>query len=434
MALTKISTDGVKDDAITKAKIPADQIEASELANNAVDTNAIQDDAVTEDKLANSINTAIAANTAKDLTALSASNLTSGTIPDARFPATLPAVDGSALTGLSVGRNLAVNGDMRVNQKGNSSSTSTGWNIALDAWRTWHYAHGGTCTSSQGTVASGTTPYDLGFRYTYKLAMSGSPSATSGSSVFMANGIEGRNVIRSGWNYKANNSYLTVSFWVKASVAQNYTATVFMAGNRNYGWTFAVSSANTWQKITKTIPGDSSINIAANENAAAMSLYIFAWIGSDYDNHTAEADWVTYDGDEYSRPSNSGWLLSSNPIFEVTGCQIEAGNSATPFEWEDFNTTLDKCQRYYVKLTGVGGAGQSYSANTSDGLRFFISWPNKMNSAPTVNRTGGSDGQSNASLNISTSTADGVLLNLVSTDSNTSVWWYNATIEAYSYL
>ena len=52
MGLTKISTDGVKDDAITKAKIPANQIEASELANNAVDTNAIQDDAVNNAKLA----------------------------------------------------------------------------------------------------------------------------------------------------------------------------------------------------------------------------------------------------------------------------------------------------------------------------------------------------------------------------------------------
>tara|TARA_Y100000401_G_scaffold108339_1_gene103516 strand:+ start:1091 stop:2113 length:1023 start_codon:yes stop_codon:yes gene_type:complete len=51
MALTKISTDSIKDDAITKAKIPADQIEASELANNAVDTNAIADQAVTLDKL-----------------------------------------------------------------------------------------------------------------------------------------------------------------------------------------------------------------------------------------------------------------------------------------------------------------------------------------------------------------------------------------------
>ena len=32
---------------------------------------------------------------------LSASNLSSGTIPDARFPSALPAIDGSALTGIA---------------------------------------------------------------------------------------------------------------------------------------------------------------------------------------------------------------------------------------------------------------------------------------------------------------------------------------------
>ena len=36
-----------------------------------------------------------------DLTSLSASNLTSGTIPDARFPATLPAISGANLTGVA---------------------------------------------------------------------------------------------------------------------------------------------------------------------------------------------------------------------------------------------------------------------------------------------------------------------------------------------
>ena len=51
MALTKVSTAGVKDDAITKTKIPANQIEASELADNAVDTNAIADQAVALSKL-----------------------------------------------------------------------------------------------------------------------------------------------------------------------------------------------------------------------------------------------------------------------------------------------------------------------------------------------------------------------------------------------
>ena len=147
MALTKISTDGVKDDAITKAKIPADQIEASELANDAVDTNAIQDDAVTEDKLANSINTAIAANTAKDLTALSASNLTSGTVPDARFPATLPAasaanltsipsanltgalpaISGASLTGLSSGLAMADSWRITANFTGTVTPVSSNW-------------------------------------------------------------------------------------------------------------------------------------------------------------------------------------------------------------------------------------------------------------------------------------------------------------------
>ena len=52
MALTKIGTDGVKDDAITSGKIPANAVGSSELADNAVDTAAIQDDAVTGDKIA----------------------------------------------------------------------------------------------------------------------------------------------------------------------------------------------------------------------------------------------------------------------------------------------------------------------------------------------------------------------------------------------
>ena len=50
MALTKVSTDGVKDDAITSGKIPANAVGASELADNAVDTNAIANNAVTAGK------------------------------------------------------------------------------------------------------------------------------------------------------------------------------------------------------------------------------------------------------------------------------------------------------------------------------------------------------------------------------------------------
>jgi len=43
----------------------------------------------------------IVANNASNLTNLNATNLASGTVPDARFPATLPAANGSALTALN---------------------------------------------------------------------------------------------------------------------------------------------------------------------------------------------------------------------------------------------------------------------------------------------------------------------------------------------
>ena len=55
MGLTQVSTDGVKNDAITKVKIPANQIEASEIAANAVTSAKIADSAVSEAKLGSSV-------------------------------------------------------------------------------------------------------------------------------------------------------------------------------------------------------------------------------------------------------------------------------------------------------------------------------------------------------------------------------------------
>jgi len=52
MGLTQVSTDGVKDDAVTAGKIPANAVGSSELADNAVDTNAIASLAVTANKIA----------------------------------------------------------------------------------------------------------------------------------------------------------------------------------------------------------------------------------------------------------------------------------------------------------------------------------------------------------------------------------------------
>ena len=64
---------------------------------------------------------------AVDLTALSASNLTSGTIPDARFPATLPAVSGANLTNLPASAfNILINTLSSSSGSGGGSATFDG--------------------------------------------------------------------------------------------------------------------------------------------------------------------------------------------------------------------------------------------------------------------------------------------------------------------
>ena len=98
------------------------------MALTKIGTSGIKDDAVTTDKLANAINTERTANTAKDLTALSAANLTSGTIPDARFPATLPAISGANLTGITAAGIGAIGGLTVKNQGG--SVVGTGGSIS----------------------------------------------------------------------------------------------------------------------------------------------------------------------------------------------------------------------------------------------------------------------------------------------------------------
>jgi len=129
MALTQVSTDGVKNDAISHNKIPANAIQASELADNAVDTAAIADDAVTNAKMADnsvnsnnyvdgSVNTAHISNSA-----ITAAKIANGVIAADKLA--VNAVTTANITGASVTTaklaNNAVNGNILAD---NSVSTT----------------------------------------------------------------------------------------------------------------------------------------------------------------------------------------------------------------------------------------------------------------------------------------------------------------------
>ena len=85
---------------------------------------------------------------------------------------------------------------------------------------------------------------------------------------------------------------------------------------------------------------------------------------------------------EFAAASQAG---AANAFFEITGVQLEVGAVATPFEFEDYGTTLSKCERYYQKF--VTRVEYNNSSTTST----YIDWQFKtsMRATPTVINNGG---------------------------------------------
>ena len=128
-----VETRCINNGAVTNAKLGTFAVLSGNIGVDAVYTNAIQNEAVTLAKLPHGTGSTdgkfLRANNGADptfetvdLANLSASNLTSGTIPDARFPATLPVADGSNLTGLA---STVANGCIYENSKTISSNFTT---------------------------------------------------------------------------------------------------------------------------------------------------------------------------------------------------------------------------------------------------------------------------------------------------------------------
>ena len=122
---------------------------------------------------------------------------------------------------IGTSKNIIVNGAMKVAQRG-TSSTSQDYQT-VDRFKSVQSSIDEVANQSQVDVASGTTPYTLGFRKAYKFENGNQTSgAGAGDLIKMMHRVEAQDIANSGWNYLSSSSYLTMSFWVKSSVAQNF--------------------------------------------------------------------------------------------------------------------------------------------------------------------------------------------------------------------
>ena len=293
------------------------------------------------------------------------------------------------INGTQIGgrRNIIINGAMNVAQRGTSSTS--GGITTVDRFSVADDGLDENPTYAQVDVASGTTPYTLGFRKAFKITNGNQTSgAGAGDFLFIHYQIEGQDVVGSGWNYTSASSFITLSFWVKSSVAQNFYGYIRTKDGteQRYPYETGSLSANTWTKITKTIPGNSNIQID-NDNGAGMGVYLSTFIGTDRtDSGVTLNQWGAYVNGTRTPDQTSTWYTTNDATFEITGVQLEVGSQATAFEHRSFADELALCQRYYWKQDSPFSAqtifttGAGYGQSNAYGMIFF----------PVPMRTGGS--------------------------------------------
>ena len=307
--------------------------------------------------------------------------------------------DGTCTANLSnrQNRNLVINGDMQVAQRG-TSSTSNGYQTVDRFYINFNNTDEAP-TQAQANVASGTTPYTLGFRKSFKIT-NGNQTSGAGAAdrMRLLYIIEAQDVAKSGWNYTDSNSKITLSFWIKSSVSQNFyfRATTSDGTSYNFPMETGVLTADTWTKITKTIPGNSNLTFN-NDNGIGLYLIWAQYRGTDNtDSGVALNTWAaTGSGVTIFPDYTSTWYTTNDATWELTGVQLEVGSVATDFEHRSIAVEKRLCMRYYQQEVNPqrGGGRGGGSANKGELHPFFF--PVEMRSTPTVSltNTGGSGGQ-----------------------------------------
>ena len=289
-------------------------------------------------------------------------------------------------------RNLIINGAMQVAQRG-TSSTANGYG-SVDRIYVGNSGVDEAPTHAQVDVASGTTPYTLGLRKALKIT-NGNQTSGAGAAdyiYFNAQAIEAQNLANSGWNFKSSSSNITLSFYVKSSVAQNFYFQFDVRDGTRYNYTMETGSltADTWTKVTKTIPGNSNLTIDNDNEVGAFITFGLFW-GTNYTGSMSLNTWGVA-SDSLKTPDNtSTWYTTNDATFEITGVQLEVGSVATDFEHRSFAQELALCKRYYQQFPqnpadayGPIGVGRIRSSTNA---QVILTFP-EMRSSPSVAKSG----------------------------------------------
>ena len=330
-------------------------------------------------------------------------------------------------------RNIIINGDMSIAQRSTSVSSITGsgyntvdrWHIVLSSLGTW--------TQSQSTDV----PTGQGFATSLKFdCTTADASPGSGDFLFLNQKVEGQNIqyLKKGTSSAEST---TLSFWVKSNKTGTYICELDDNDNtRNINKSYTISSADTWEKKEITFAGDTT-GAFGNDNGTSLQVIWWLGAGSNYTSGTLNNAWESTTNANRAVGQVNLADSTSNEWY-VTGVQLEVGETASDFEFLPVDINLERCQRYYQKLSN--GSGPAASSTDS---RLFMPFINDMRSSPSLEQDGVvhiSDGysadfvQSSTGTSILASNTQTIFIQLLNTTGLTTgrVYFYNRLITTNS--
>ena len=286
-------------------------------------------------------------------------------------------------------RNIIINGDMSIAQRGTSTTGITGSGYyTVDRWKT-SISSLGTWTQTQSTDV----PTGQGFANSTKLDCTTADASPSADNVlFFQQAIEGKNLqyLKFG---TSNAQQLTLSFWVKTNKTGTYICEIInIDSSTSVSKSYTINSANTWEKKTINIPANTS-NGFDNDNADSLRVYFWLGAGTQYTSGTLNTSWNSFTSANRAAGQVNLADSTSNEWY-ITGVQLEAGTTASDFEFLPFDVQLDRCLRYYQKSYAYGTALGTATENGAYTSHFFLGSSNQnyytvflqipMRSSPSV--------------------------------------------------
>ena len=272
-------------------------------------------------------------------------------------------------------RNMIINGAMQVSQRGTSfTGFGAAVNYGIDRFANFHSSDGAFTISQETSVV----PTD--FTHALKIqTTTADASIAAGQRLILFTRCEGNAV--SQLNFGTSNAKtVTLSFYVRSSITGTHGG-AFGNGsdNRNYPFTYTISSADTWEQKTITIPGDQTGTWATGTGRSLQVVWGLG-VGSTYSGSAGA--WAAGDINS-ATGATTGVLGTLNATWYLTGVQLEVGEQATPFEHRSYGEELALCKRYFHVY---GGGADEYPVTgvwTGSQALFPFTFA-EMRAAPTV--------------------------------------------------